>query len=544
MATFNLSWTPGGSVGTQQVKYKVASDPTYTPFATVAASVSSIAITGLLDNVLYDFLIEHDCADCQNSSIQIQNIKFTCPTVSISSSTNEISFPPLGGTISSYIIQLFNAAGTNPPLQTYTVNAPFTNPVRHTFTGLSAVNSYKIRVVPVSGTFSKTDCPFTAFNVCNCPTGFTITTDGTRCQMVELSPVQLLYSDYCLAASTNISYSNYGTRIYNPGFTYDSVSNPTPPSSEIFAIMTLSGQWSNPSGNSSVIGPMNRAGVWIDSDCNGSPNILALGAQTTLAYSYNNTGAPRTVYVGVGGDNYFSLRVNGIIVAQTTGPALSPINFKTWHIVPVTIVTGTNDFNAVGTGDGFQQDSIAMVVYDNTPAQIRDATADSQLNILFTTFNLRNQHIDVATCQPGYSLDTSGGVGNYICRRITNAPCAAGGASTFTADWMYSLTNPYPALQTADNLSYANHATFNTGDSIITDVHTFPDDIYLVVRYPASEPDALTWFESSFNNGSVAPPNGDSVFRGVFTANGFKYLVTRTPATFSHSSAARITFAH
>ncbi len=48
---------------------------------------------------------------------------------------------------------------------------------------------------------------------------------------------------------------------------------------------------------------------------------------------------------------------------------------------------------------------------------------DTGLNVLFTTASLRGQHIDIATCPAGYSLDTSGGSGNYICRTIDSVPC-------------------------------------------------------------------------------------------------------------------------
>lgn len=269
------------------------------------------------------------------------------------------------------------------------------------------------------------------FTGCGCAAGYTASADSKRCEkiIVDDTKLHVTQSNYCLAPSRNPAYSSRLARIYNQGFSNNSIAMVTAPASDVFAEMTTNPQWSNPTF-SATLGVMNREGVWIDSDCNGVKDSLILGTQTTIAFAFQNTGAERIVYVGLGADNQFILKVNGDIIAQTTVPNSSE-NFKIWHLIPVLLKAGWNDFNAVATGDGSVNDSIAMVIYDNAPAQIRDASSDTNLNILFKTSSLIGSHIDIATCDAGWTLDTSGGQGFYHCRQILTQGCGEAGCTTW-----------------------------------------------------------------------------------------------------------------
>ena len=271
--------------------------------------------------------------------------------------------------------------------------------------------------------FWQTPCDCT-----NAGVGYVVSPGGDQCELNEEEEPTITNPGYCLATSQNGAYSNYCSRIYTNAFvdatmaidpfTIVPLGVGTDPG--IFQQLTLSGQWANDTA-SSTLGPMNREGVWIDSDCDGNKNALGAGVQTTIAYAYNNVGATKTIYVGVGADNQFQLVVNGNIIA-TFGTG-GDYQFKIWHIIPITVVPGINLINVIGTGDGSVNDAIGMVVYDNTAAEIAAATSDLDLNIPFASHTLRGTSFDVATCPLGYSLDTSGGQGNYICRRTTYAIC-------------------------------------------------------------------------------------------------------------------------
>lgn len=282
--------------------------------------------------------------------------------------------------------------------------------------------------------FIKRDCgtlestEFAWVTPCDCAALYSPSPDQTRCEKVESVAATVTNSGFCLAPSQLNVYSQYESRIYSSLMVDADLALPagSTPIGGIAARMTLAGQWANPALSTSL-GPMNRCGVWIDSDCNGTKNALTTGVETTVAHSFNNSGGARTIYVGVGADNSFKLVVNGVQIASIGVPATpssgSDLAFKIWHIIPIPLIPGVNYVNAIGRGDGSVNDSIGMMIYDNNISQIQSATDDSQLNILFTTETLRGNSYDVATCAAGYSLDTSGGSGSYMCRRVLTKVC-------------------------------------------------------------------------------------------------------------------------
>lgn len=276
--------------------------------------------------------------------------------------------------------------------------------------------------------YIKGDCGFSQSVVlnwttpCDCSGGYVDSVDGTQCVKTTVIAAVVTNSGYCLATAGDGAYSNYGARIYNAGFTLDTLMlPPATANTYIYGNMTASGQWANPT-QSQFIGPMNRECVWIDSDCDGNPDALGDGIKTTLSAMFNNTGLQRTIFIGVGADNQFKIVVNGNIIVDT-GNTSSSNQFKIWHIIPITIVPGVNYINMIATGDGTVSDSMAMVIYDNTAAQIYAAVSDSQLNILYKSGNVRGNTYDIATCPANYSLDSSGGSGNYVCTRTETKIC-------------------------------------------------------------------------------------------------------------------------
>lgn len=343
----------------------------------------------------------------------------------------------------------------------------------------------------------------TTTTACNCASGYTF--DGTDCVKTITMAPDITFTNYCLAPSFLAEYSQYFSRIYKEGFSSSSISQYTAPVSDVFAEMNVAPQWRS---ISNATGPMNRAGVWIDSDCNGTKDALggtvsgitienagtaytngtyfnvplkfigpylysgatadvfvendivasvtlvnggrsyavndqltidpgAIGGtggglvikvtnviyqKATIAFAYDNPDAERTVYVGIGADNQFELKVNGESIAKTLVTNVQQ-NFKIWHIFPVTLRKGSNYFNAVAIGDGSVNDAIGMTIYDDTKENLASSTSDSDLHIMFTSSSLVGQHIDVATCQAGWTLDTSGGQGNYLCKKIVHLGC-------------------------------------------------------------------------------------------------------------------------
>jgi hypothetical protein len=304
----------------------------------------------------------------------------------------------------------------------YTIAGPFMSMPINIGTADAVGTLYEGYITRDCGTLESTQFFWqTPCSCVNAGVGYVTAPNGTQCELVETEEPDITNSGYCLATSQNAVYSQYGTRIYTPGFTESDM--------QVFPLTTVgfhrfgsktTGVWINGASNITD-GPMNREGVWIDSDCDGNKDPLGVGVQTTVSYVYNNAGVARDIYLGVAADNIFTVVVNGVTLV--TFDDAGDMQFKTWHIIPISMVVGPNYINVIGTGDGGVNDAMAMVVYDNTAAEILAATSDLDLNIPFASHTLRGTSFDVATCSPGFSLDTSGGSGNYICVRTTYAAC-------------------------------------------------------------------------------------------------------------------------
>lgn len=154
----SLTWITGGGFATQDVQYKLSISSSWITHENVAGNVTTSTINGLLDNRIYDFRIVTNCVQgTSSSSVPIQQINITCPSLSTIPSDVSIdySFPELGGSITGYTVKLFDSAGTTELASQIPVG---TTTRSGTFTGLTEVTVYKIRVIITAGSFSKTNC--------------------------------------------------------------------------------------------------------------------------------------------------------------------------------------------------------------------------------------------------------------------------------------------------------------------------------------------------------------------------------------------------
>ena len=183
-----LNWTAVNNANStgQEVQYKKITDAGWTTHATVGPAIETALITGLDDNVVYQFRIRNICAVGGPTGSGIdEDIKFTCPAVTITQNLYNMisySFPHLGGSVSGYDVKLLAADGTS-VVATNTHNAPGAT-VTGQFTGLNPSTTYQIRVEPKAtgdlGTYSKTNCATTtattpAAPTCGAPTNVTAT---------------------------------------------------------------------------------------------------------------------------------------------------------------------------------------------------------------------------------------------------------------------------------------------------------------------------------------------------------------------------------
>lgn len=170
-----ISWSVGAGATSQNVQYKLNSSTTWITFSTVGGSATTETVTGLSDNLIYNFRIVTQCGGgTPANSVVLNKIYIVCPTVTLTftDTTVSYSFAAIGGDVDTYSVKIFNSAGTT-EIASSTPTGTTTR--TGTFTGLTASTSYKVRVVPAAGTLTKTDCPFTSVTtaappVCNIPT--------------------------------------------------------------------------------------------------------------------------------------------------------------------------------------------------------------------------------------------------------------------------------------------------------------------------------------------------------------------------------------
>ena len=169
-----INWSSGAGSNTQDIQYKLSSASTWITQGSVSGVTVTYTISGLSDNVLYDFRVVSNCSSGTSvNSVSLSQINILCPTVTASTTTSTVvySFPAIGGSVSSYTVDLLNSAGTT------VVNTLTT--VSGTFTGLAEGTNYKIRVTAVAGSFSKvcnlSSATTTITPVCNAPTITTVT---------------------------------------------------------------------------------------------------------------------------------------------------------------------------------------------------------------------------------------------------------------------------------------------------------------------------------------------------------------------------------
>lgn len=164
-----LTWTPAEGGGTQTIQFKLRPATDWASFTTVGPTIASQAITGLNYNSLYDFRVVNNCPTGGSTVLEGADIKFQCVSLNVTPSDTSLTaqFPDLGGTVDTYTVELYNTQ--NVLLSTNTLLAPFPSTLTSTFTGLSPITTYRIKVIPASSTFSKTDCTQVSAATINTP---------------------------------------------------------------------------------------------------------------------------------------------------------------------------------------------------------------------------------------------------------------------------------------------------------------------------------------------------------------------------------------
>lgn len=167
-----------------------------------------------------------------------------------------------------------------------------------------------------------------------------------------------------------------------------------------------------PDSAASMIGPLNRSGIWLcQSGNNGSfqPTGTYIGFTDTLYIP-----SAGTYYIGMGADNRIRIYIDGVPLRQLDDADVLR-NFEIWHIYPHQFTQGAHTIRVEGYNGG----SVALFgveVYNNTEAEIRAATCyygcPNSLNMIFSTIDAVGKTYYTYGCPAGYTLERS------TCRKI------------------------------------------------------------------------------------------------------------------------------
>lgn len=276
-------------------------------------------------------------------------------------------------------------------------------------------------------TFTKV---FQGLDMC-CPGGYTLSPDGLQCSQTLTVAPTVTQSGVCVACSKLSPEYGIATRFWS---TFGYPSN----LSSGFTLLSTPYWSGNPAGSGSTApcgdstpvagsppSPVNRQGVWLDTNCDGVKNPLSGGAALQFTWVINSPTAA-VVFVGIAGDNNFTLTLNGATIAARTNNT-DPENFRFLYLFPIQLISGSNFIGASFVGDGSVNDMGCMFICNNSAGSLPGITDDSQIGYLFQTSQMIGaQPIDIASCPNGYTLDTSGGSGNYICvqvNTVASTPC-------------------------------------------------------------------------------------------------------------------------
>lgn len=415
MATAHLTWTPATGLN-QDIKYKKTGEGSYTLHSNVPISTTTVDITGLDANTVYEFLVVNKCSfGFETATPVAQNAVVTCPALSVSQTAVSliVTFSDLGGDISEYVVEIYEM-----PADTFVATGTIspTPSMSWTFDSLSSNTYYKIKVIPKIGSdYQNTTCSVTERTL-GCGTGYTLAPDASYCYKIEevaaIPPTGGTPENS--VASTYSSYSSYGTYIYDPGFNTDGTGTST-------QISPSNPFWINPSENTTD-GPLNRAGLWATSELSDQD----VGFSVCL-----DLPETKVYYIGVAGDNRCRIVIDGVVWVDQNVSALATqygadaqIAFKVWHVYPVTLSAGPHIIELIGHNDSSDA-AMGAEIYNNTAAELATATSYSGLNVVFSTKDYRGQPIQLGsdgvgyTCPSGYSLAAC--EEPAVCRRILTA---------------------------------------------------------------------------------------------------------------------------
>lgn len=203
--------------------------------------------------------------------------------------------------------------------------------------------------------------------------GFNETTCFTFAQDVPTPPVTTI----TLSSSTNILYSQYGTKIYASNYLKSGIGN--------VIFQGTSSAWKNV-GMNLTDGPMNRCSIW--NSTSNEPYNTWVGVSTCL----EGEELGKEFYLGIGSNDFFRVVINGEEILNNFTGSIINEPFIYWHVFPITLYSGNNIIEVFGLNTS-NTGGFGCEIYDNTFSELSSASVYGDLNVVFTTNGITEANV-------------------------------------------------------------------------------------------------------------------------------------------------------
>jgi len=278
---------------------------------------------------------------------------------------------------------------------------------------------------------------------CTCPPGYELTSDGQSCiQEITAAAVFIQPQPVSVSPPYNVVYGSWGVRIFKDN-QWNLCGFPIQTGNSSFDYIVRCELVPTPctSGSSGAFWKtrLNTIGVWYlnNNQWPGSGNYPG----TLCLCDTINVATTKVYYLGIGGDNRISIKVNGQLIVDNCGIVggsgsadTTAGNFKWWNIYPVTLNAGPNIIELCDTNLS-TYGTLGCEIYDMTLSQLTGVTNANQLNLVYSSQEYHTGGPREGTtfcsewaCPSGFAIDLSGD--EPVCKQILYAPCTSGITST------------------------------------------------------------------------------------------------------------------
>lgn len=319
----------------------------------------------------------------------------------------------------------------------------------------------------------------------SCAPGFIYNPLTNLCESRDIIPAISVTSP--IYNVTNASYGIMGAWVYNQDLVVTNV--------------TVNSFWLN---------SVNRLSKWI-SEGEGPYD-------TPVGFSFCfNIQEEKTLYVGITGDNLFTVRVDEIEVFNNYDTSLGVVAYQALHIIPISFTSGFHKISMTvinqteGGIPGENPGAIAAEIYDNTVGEILTATNIESLNILFSTQTQTSFPQFNYICPEGYTLvEAEEECGVFFCSRSEDQEPG----EKVVTEIREEIKRIPLSLDDFQNKSWTISYSFQT--NMWTSWHSYLPNFYI----PQTD-----YFQTSLNTGKLYDHNKDHVNYCQFYGTNYPHTI-------------------